>query len=87
MSSVQPHAHLPAVLGPGRRQSLSTRPGSWLERQLVLPACAVRFVLLQVGLLAGVVFVRAKQLEAPAAASAPKADKPEDARLKSVSPK
>ena len=45
------------------------------------------FVHPQVGLLAGVIFVRAKQLEAPAAASAPKADKPEEARLKSVSPK
>ena len=45
-------------------------------------------LLLQVGLLAGVIFVRAKQLEVPVPPSTPKADKPEDTRpLKSVSPK
>ena len=43
-------------------------------------------VLLQVGLLAGVIFVRAKQLEAPAPTTAPKAVKPEPL-LKTVSPK
>ena len=53
-----------------------------VDRQLVNE----RTVLPQVGLLAGVIFVRAKQLEAPVPATAPKAVKPEPL-LKSVSPK
>jgi hypothetical protein len=40
-----------------------------------------------VGLLAGVVFVRAKQLEAPAAPSAQKADGEDELRPKLGSPK
>ena len=42
--------------------------------------------MLQVGLLAGVIFVRAKQLEVPVPPSTPKADKPDDGRPKSISP-
>ncbi len=67
----------PATLAPVLTRLVTTLPYQYHER--TVPP--------QVGLLAGVIFVRAKQLEVPATASAPKAAVKPEALLKSVSPK